>query len=89
MKTVTIEVSKLLKHLKTNRTQHVKDYEEAMVGYRDAVVKALNAQLKKAKNGEDIEHNLKVIRPTSFLESYDEAIEMLEWNTQKEVEHLS
>jgi hypothetical protein len=86
MDSVKIDVKQLLSHLITNRAKHVVDFEEAMVGYRKALIDALNAKLKAAKKEEDVEHAIRVVRPVSYLEHYDEAISMLEWTTQSEVE---
>lgn len=86
MNTVRIEVSKLLHHLKKNREAHLTEYAESMDGYRDAVIKALSDALKKARKEEDVEHTIRVVRPTNYTDSYDEAISMLEWTTDKEVE---
>ena len=86
MKTVKIKVSELLKHLKTNRLNHIKDYHEAMLGYRQAIREELKAKSVVAGQNLDVSHNLKTVRPTSYEDSYNEVIAMLEWTTDKEVE---
>jgi len=86
MDSVKIDVKQLLGHLQTNREKHIVDFDEAMVGYRKAMIDTLNVKLKAAKKDEDVEHNIRVVRPTSYLNDYDEAIAMLEWTTQSEVE---
>jgi hypothetical protein len=86
MKTVKIRVKDLLAHLKTNRASHIKDYDEAMVGYRQAIRDELNSKLIIASQDLDVSHTLKTVRPSSYESSYDEAISMLEWTTDKEVE---
>lgn len=86
MNTVKVAVSDLLKHLKKNRDSHVKEYAEAMVGYRETLVKELKLMTKKATAGEDIELIVRVVRPENYEQSYTEAIEMLEWTVEKEVE---
>jgi len=86
MNTVKVAVSDLLKHLTANREAHIAEFNESMVGYREAVIKAFAQSLKKAKANEDVAHTIEVVRPISYLESYDEAIAMLEWTVDKEVE---
>ena len=86
MKTVKIKVSELLKHLKANRVNHIKEYNEAMIGYRKAILDELKAKELIASQNLDVSHSFKSVRPTSYEESYDEAIAMLEWTTDKEVE---
>ena len=82
MKTVKIKVKELLAHLKTNRANHIKDYDEAMVAYRKAILDELKAKQTVASQNLDISHSLKTVRPTSYESSYDEAIAMLEWTTE-------
>lgn len=86
MKTVKIKVSDLLKHLKTNRINHIKDYNESMVGYRKAIQDELKGKLIIAGQELDVSHTLQTVRPVSFEKTYDEVIAMLEWTTDKEVE---
>jgi hypothetical protein len=86
MDSVKIDVKQLLGHLKENREKHIVDFEEAMIGYRKAMIDTLNAKLKAAKKEEDVDHSIRITRPISYLDSYDEAIAMLEWTTQSEVE---
>jgi hypothetical protein len=86
MDSVKIDVKQLLNHLIENRAKHVVDFDEAMSGYRKAMIDALTAKLKAAKKEEDVDHSIQVTRPISYLAHYDEAISMLEWTTQSEVE---
>ncbi len=86
MKTVKIKVTDLLKHLKANKQKHIQDYDEAMVGYRKAIIEELRGKSIVACQHLDVSHTLKTVRPTSFVKSYDEIISMLEWTTDKEIE---
>lgn len=86
MNTVKVAVSDLLKHLKKNRDAHTKEYAEAMIGYKETLVKELKVMTKKAAAGEDIELYVRVVKPENYEQSYTEAIEMLEWTVDKEVE---
>lgn len=47
----TIEVNRqeLLETLKKNREKHVKDYEEAMAGYKDALLDKIESSYEEAK----------------------------------------
>jgi len=86
MNTVKVAVRDLLAHLKANREAHIAEFNESMVGYREAMIKAFAQALKKAKANEDVDHMVDIVRPFSYLESYDEAIAMLEWTIDQEVE---
>jgi hypothetical protein len=76
----------LLKHLKTNRDKHIKEYEEAMAGYREAIISELKGKYTIACQNLDVSHSLKTVRPISYEKSYNEIISMLEWTTDKEIE---
>jgi hypothetical protein len=86
MQSVKIKTKELLAHLKKNRTNHQKEYQELMVDYRAAVVEALKKNLKTAQKGEDVDHTIRVTKPVDYTSSYDETIAMLEWTTEPEVE---
>ena len=86
MKTVKIKVKDLLAHLKKNRANHKTQYEELMTDYRAAVIDAFKAKLKAAQKNEDVDHTIRVVRPDDYTSSYDQAISMLEWTTDTEVE---
>jgi hypothetical protein len=86
MKTVKIKSKDLLAHLKKNRTKHQAEYAELMIEYRQAIIDMLSNKLKAAKKNEDIDHHIHVVRPSDYTSSYDQAIAMLEWTTDSEVE---
>lgn len=86
MENIKVAVSDLLTQLKTNREKHVIEYDEAMVAYRETMVKELSKLLKSAKKGADINHVVNVLRPVSFVDSYNEAIAMMEWTIDSEVD---
>lgn len=86
MKTVKIKVKDLLAHLQSNREKHVAEYAEAIKRYRIALRRKLTELLEDASCDHDIKHTIDVIRPQSFTDSYDEAISMLQWTTDIEVE---
>lgn len=86
MKTVIVEKSKLLEHLRTNREAHITDFAEAIDGYHKTVIKKLEERLKAAQAGEDVSLRIEVSKPISQLSSYDEAISMLVWNTNDLIE---
>lgn len=86
MKLIKVNKSELLGHLRTNREVHVEEYNNALIAYRGALIKAFKEALKKANNLEDVNHRVDVIRPLNYLESYDNVISMLEWTTEDTIE---
>lgn len=86
MKSVKIETQKLLEVLKKNLETHKKDYEEALIGYRESSIKEMKAMLKQAQNGGEIVHHVSTVMPISYAESYDTIIGMLEMTVDPSVE---
>ena len=78
MEKIMVSKNKLLKTLKNNRTDHKRIFEDAMIGFRKAVVKELTKALKQAKNGGKLILKIDLIHPISFEDDYNKAIGLLE-----------
>ena len=85
MKTISVDVQDLLNNLRVNRDKHIIEYNEAMMGWRQAVIDAFADGLKKAKKHEDFTF-VSPSRPVSFESNYDTVIEQLEWTLDKSVD---
>jgi hypothetical protein len=79
MNTIKVKKSDLLDTLRTNKAKHEEVYEQAMVKYRESLRADVEA-------GKQIEHRLKTVVPLRFADSYEQAIQMLEWEVGDEVE---
>jgi hypothetical protein len=77
-----IKITDLQNVVKANRDRHAELYEKAMVGYRKNLIKAFEEKLAAAKEGKEVDHHVKVRRPTNHLVDYDRVIAMLEYNTE-------
>ena len=86
MKTIKTKKAELLAHLKANRENHIDEYNRAFDAYREALIVQFEEALKKAKNYEPVSHHIDLEKPQNYLDSYDSAIEMLEWTTEDEIE---
>ncbi len=63
--------------LEANREDHIETVEEAQENFRKMAIKKLDQMLKQAKKGGDIVTSIGMTVPRSFLEEYDNAIELL------------
>lgn len=84
-RTVTISKANLIQALKTNKDNHIKDYDEAV----DAYVTEVNKQLKELKNkidSGDLDISLRLIKPIDNSDKYDEIIQLFEWEINDNVE---
>lgn len=85
---VTVKKSELLEKLKTNLQTHVHEYEDALRGYHEAVVEALEQMLAtvRAKGVSEYKtHALMLDAPESHESDYKRAIAMLEMSVSDEV----
>jgi len=89
-KTVTVNRVKLIEKLKENLEAHKKDYAEAVVGYRLKLIADLTGKLVQVKNLSDKEaleaKPVSFNPPQSYESQYVDAIEMLEWSVQENIE---
>jgi hypothetical protein len=86
MNTIKVKKSDLLDTLRTNKAKHEEVYEQAMVKYREALIAELVSLRADVEAGKQIEHRLKTVVPLRFADSYEQAIQMLEWEVGDEVE---
>jgi len=83
MEQVNVKKPDLLKILKTNRTKHRAEFEQACEDYRVALIGILDEKLKDAKSGKQVAHAISLSMPTDQTKDYDRAIKMLEMSTDK------
>lgn len=80
-----VDKIELLDNLKRNRDKHLEEYQTAMIGWKEAVVKKMAAELKRLE-GTDEEPDLNFLsdlpKPVSYEKSYTEAMEVLEWENE-------
>ncbi len=76
----------LLKTVRENRDKHVQTHEASMRVYRQEMVRVLGELLESAERNEDVEHNIQLERPQTFVQQYDRVIAMLTRCSEEEVE---
>lgn len=90
MRQVKIQREELIKILKENRKQHIRDFEQNLVDYKSAAIKITNENLRVAITGdlEKISSQFKTMPsfPVSHEESYNRVIRMLELHTEEVIE---
>ena len=89
MKSVRIEKYMLLNILRANKAKHIKDYNESVVDYKNAVLKVAKRNLELAETG-DMESMNKFQafpqKPTSYEQEYNRSIRMLELSVDDTIE---
>jgi len=87
MKNITVDKAQLLAQVRENLDMHVREYSEAVVGWRQAVFDKLSELTQLHGAGESINLYLgsEFSKPQSYAKSYMRAIEMLKWDTSSTV----
>ncbi|MNK09880.1 hypothetical protein D3C87_278640 [compost metagenome] len=89
-RTITVNRLKLIEQLKNNLVTHIKDHEEAVVGYQVKLVADLEKALLVAKSLHSSKlAEVKPVRfdfPRSYEKEYIDAIAMLEWSVGENIE---
>lgn len=89
MRSVKINKEELLSIVRENKDKHVRQYEEAVVDFRTAVIKITTENSKLAKTGDlDKISKIKSIpnKPSSYEDNYNRAIRMLELSVEDIIE---
>jgi len=89
MRSVKINKGELLQIVRDNQKKHIKEYDESVKDYKKAALKVAKEHVELAKTG-DLDQIAKIRampqRPTSYEDSYNRAIRMLELSVEDIIE---
>lgn len=89
MRSVKIEKFNLLNIVRENREKHIKDYNESVVDYKNAVLKVAKRNLELAETGNmESMNKFRAFpqKPTSYEQEYNRSIRMLELSVDDTIE---
>lgn len=89
MQSINVDRISLLEIVKKNREKHKQTFEAAYEIYRQKAILELSLNLKEAERGKKIITTIAMPEPLSFLEDYDQAIQMLEMSIDDSIELTS
>lgn len=75
----------LIEAIKKNMTEHVKIFEEAVVGYRKMITEVLEKKLAAAKEGKRVSHYINLRQPVNHTKDYERVLQMLEMSTEEKI----
>jgi hypothetical protein len=84
-RTITVKKSQLIEKLKANKTNHIKEFNDAVVAYKEEALRQLNEQIKIVQEG-GLTAKLNLITPINNAEEYDKVIAMFDWEINEDVE---
>lgn len=82
---VSIKKEELLAAITTNRDQHKKDFDEAMLGFRTAAIEAMQRNIATAAGGGEIKLGIALTIPVEHTKDYDRVIRMITMSTADEI----
>jgi hypothetical protein len=82
---IKVKKSELLEHIRNNQLQHIEDYEQALVAYKEEALKQLVELTEKANDGKT-DLYLHLTSPVNRTSEYDKLILMFEMEVNEEVE---
>ena len=86
MDTYTVKKKRLLKKLIKNRDAHRAEFLRAQVKFRERVIEHLDQRLADAKAGKNVRLYIDLPEPKDYTDSYQAAIDGLNWEIADEVE---
>lgn len=84
--TVRVNKDDLLARIKKNRDEHRQIFEEALEGWKKAVIKALEEAYQDALQGKEFRLHVGLVRPEDHTDQYDTVIELLGMSLDDELE---
>ncbi len=84
-RTITVKKSQLIEQLKANKANHIKEYNEAVIAYKEEALKQLREQIEEVEKG-SLQAKLFLTSPINSADEYDKVIQMFEWEINDDVE---
>ncbi len=85
-RTIKIKKIDLLDAIKTNKEAHIKDYDEAVIAFKQEAIDQLNQLQVRVVQNELDDITLDLVTPVDNTETYDENIKLFEWEVKDEIE---
>jgi sugar-specific transcriptional regulator TrmB len=80
-RTICVNKTNLIAKIKENKENHIKEYEKAIIAYKEEALKQLEELTKKVEEGA-LDVKLDLITPINNAENYDKIIEMFTWEVE-------
>ena len=84
-RTIQVEKSDLIAKIKENKENHIKEYDKAVVAYKEEAESQLMTEVARVQEGA-LDAKLNLITPIDNTENYDSILEMFEWEVKDVVE---
>jgi hypothetical protein len=82
---INVKKDKLIETIKENKTNHIVEYEKAVVAYKEEALCQLS-ELTGRVNAGELDVKLDLITPINNVDNYDKIIQMFDWEVNEVVE---
>ena len=84
-RTILLKKEELIARIKENKKNHEKEFEAAVIAYKEEALKQLATETSRVREGA-LDAKLDLVTPVNNSENYDKIIEMFQWDVREEVE---
>ena len=82
---IQVKKADLIAKIKANKENHVKEFDKAVIAYREEAQKQLQGEISRLVEGA-LDIKLDLITPVDNSDNYDKILEMFTWDVRDEVE---
>lgn len=83
-RTITLSKKDLIAKIKENKENHIKEYNEAIIAYKEEAQKQIDKAIKDLEES-SLKINMYLITPVNISDEYDKVIEMFNWEIKDEI----
>lgn len=80
-RTINVNKADLIAKIKENKENHIKEFDKAVVAYKEVALKQLKKQLERVEEGA-LDATLDLITPVNNGDNYDNILQMFEWEEE-------
>ena len=80
-RTINVNKADLIAKIKENKENHIKEFDKAVVAYREEAQKQLQGEISRLVEGA-LDIKLDLITPVNNAKNYDNILQMFEWEEE-------
>lgn len=84
---INVKKEDLIQKIKENKENHIKEFDKAVVAYKEEAEKQLMKELARLNTDGALDIKLDLITPVNNADNYDKILQMFEWE-QNEIVKL-
>jgi len=85
-RSITVKKTELISKIKENKTNHIQEYDKAVIAFKERVTRQLEESRLALESGDYSKVNFRLTVPENKSDEYDKLVKMFEWEIKEEVE---